>query len=91
MAVDDGGFLTLSVAEARTLPEQEFRELFVRVVNELIDELAETFTHDVDFLGKDGERAPSSLSTREMREVILRHQYWFNPKTTKRRAANDRP
>lgn len=78
MAVDNAGFLTLSVAEALRLGERELRDLFVRVVIELEGEMADTFTERVDFL-RDGRR-PETMTTREMREAILKYQYWFNPK-----------
>jgi hypothetical protein len=84
----DDDDLRITVAQAHSFSERKLRELFVRVVNNLTYELAETFTKDVDFLGEDGDRAPSVLTTEQMRRAILRHQYWFNPKTT-RLAAND--
>lgn len=80
--------LRITVAQAHALPERQLRELFIRVVTDLIGELAETFTHDVDFLGEHGDQRPSTLTTAQMRRAILRHQYWFNPKA-KLLAAND--
>jgi hypothetical protein len=74
----DGDFHSLSVAEAHALPEPEFRQLFSAVVIELTGELGETFTKRVDFL-RDGRRI-EMLTTREMREIVLQHQSWFNPK-----------
>jgi hypothetical protein len=86
MALDDDGYHTLSVAEAYALPEREFRQLFCSVVIELTREVADIFTKRVDFL-RDGRRI-EDLTTKEMQEIVLSHQYWFRPKTA-RLAANE--
>jgi hypothetical protein len=82
----DGDFYRVTVEEAHALPDREFRALFCETVAELIFECGDMFTREIDFL-RDGRRA-ESLGTSEMREAVLKYQYWFNPKTT-RIAAND--
>lgn len=74
MAVGNDGFHTLSVAEAYALPENAFRALFVKCVIELTGAFGELFTQRIDFLGRRLEQ----LSTREMQEIVLRHQEWFS-------------
>ena len=70
-----GGYHTISTTEARSLGERRFRELFVRCVTELSEELQELFTANVDF----DYRHPEDLSTSEMKQIVLRYQDWFDP------------
>jgi hypothetical protein len=77
MAMDRDRYHRVSVAEAHTLPEPLFRSLFVCVAIEMRDDSGETFMKRIDFRGRRLEQ----LSTQEMREIVLRHQEWFNPRT----------
>ncbi|HWE76111.1 MAG TPA: hypothetical protein VG328_23320 [Stellaceae bacterium] len=73
----DGDYLRVTIKEAHSLPEAEFRELFCDTVIELIGELDDLFTEDMPFLQQG--RTAETLTTAEMREVVLQHQRWFNP------------
>jgi hypothetical protein len=66
----------LSVKEAHDLPDADFRRRLVRHVIELEADLGRIFTTRIDFWG----RRLDQISTKEMREIVLRYQEWFNPK-----------
>src|SRR5579885_557752 len=73
-------FLTLSTADAHQLPEREFRRRFCIIADEIrLDfDPRGCLGEDMPFI-REG-RDPRSLSTNEMRELVLKHQDWFNPR-----------
>ena len=72
----DGVAYRISVAEAHALPEQEFRDLFVDAINELVGDFG-TRALNIAFLNEG--RAARDLTTSEMRQVVLAHQALLNP------------
>jgi hypothetical protein len=73
----DGVTYRISVAEAHALPEQEFRDLFVGAINELVGDFG-TRALDIAFINEG--RAARDLTTSEMRQVVLSHQGLLNPR-----------
>src|SRR2546422_163513 len=71
-------FVTLSVADAHRLPEEQFRARFCRVVQEFIVEWGRRWTEEEPPFLKGG-RDPDTFTTVEMKEIVLANQYWFDP------------
>jgi hypothetical protein len=72
--------LTISTRDALRMPEAVFRHTFIAIVEELVGDMARRGSHaDAMAFIKEG-RSPHELSTKEMREIVLANQYWFNPK-----------
>jgi hypothetical protein len=76
----DGEMYRISIAEAHALPEQQFRDLFIEAIDELVGDSG-IRALGIRFLNEG--RSPRDLSTTEMRQVVLAHQNLLNPLPTK--------
>ena len=77
----DGETYRISIAEAHALPEQQFRDLFVVAVNELVGGSG-VAALGIAFINEG--RAARDLTTSEMRQVVLAHQALLNPSPPQR-------
>lgn len=64
---------TLSVEQARTLPDGELRALFVEIAVDLLGSFGEST------LPQTFPRRPATMTRDEMLTALEEHEYWFDP------------
>jgi hypothetical protein len=78
----DPEFPTLSVADAHRLSEELFRATFREIVGDFINHHCRSWAEENMLFLPDrlqGRRYLDTLTTAEMREIVLANQYWFDP------------
>ena len=76
----DGDIEVLTAAEPVALPDAALRRAFIAICNEFVGDWG-LLTGPVDDMPWLRERdAFASLTTAEMRRIVVEQQYWFYPK-----------